>query len=193
MFRKYPPVEHILFIGKPGSYKDVSAVRYCFKGFKNDKKLVFSNLHLFFSCKYIEDLVGFKDIRGDNWNPSMVYIHDIGALFHSREFWKREGNSVDARKLFVNSYRKRGLQIIGTLHREGEIDIEIRRIVDYFVYPVIKNVGDPNNMEDDIVVLYWYNTPIENDDGSRPLKEKPDFKTFYMNPERYAVLYNTLE
>jgi hypothetical protein len=129
----------------------------------------------------------YVELRDEPMNPGMCYVHDIGTLFHSRDF-KKKGTSVDARKHMVNNYRKRGLQIIGTLHRENEIDIEIRLIVDFFVYPKVYNVGDPENMEDDVVVLRWYDKPEMYDQG-----EKPRFKTYYDHPERYARLFDTLE
>lgn len=187
MFKKYPLIEHMLIVGKPGTYKDITAVRLCHEGYVFGKK-IFSNLHLDFESKYIDKYDQFINLKGDNWNPSIAYIHDVGVLFHCREFKIGGQDKIDSRKGFVNNYRKRGIQIIGTLHREGEVDIEIRKIIDWFVYPYVVNTGDPNNMEDDIVVLEYYDTPDMKENG-----EKPIYRTFYDQPQRYAKMFDTLE
>lgn len=191
IFKKYPPVRHLLIIGKPGTYKDVSAVRFCHEAVMSNKN-VYSNLELNMPSTKINSVKDFMGLRDDPKNPGVCYFHDIGALFHSRDF-KKSGNKSDARKCLVNNYRKRGMQIIGTLHRENEIDIEIRLIMDFFVYPTVKNIGDPENMEDDIIVLNWYTNPDSKNKNERPNKETPDFRTFYDHPERYAKMFNTLE
>ena len=187
MFRKYPVINHILIVGKPGTYKDVTAVKFCFDRQISKDAMIYSNLNLVMKHKVISNIDDIINLHGDNWNPSTFYYHDIGNLFHSRNF-KAKGNIVDARKSLVNNYRKRGINIIGTLHRENEIDIEIRRIMDVFVYPYVVNNGDADNMEDDIVVLRWYNKPDQYEDGI-----KPYCISYYDHPERYAVLYDTLQ
>lgn len=188
MFRKYPKIEHILIIGKPGTYKDITAVKFCQDSFIFDGSSIYSNLTLGFKHILVSKYKDLEDLKGDNWKPGIVFLHDIGFYFHSRDFKNRNLEQIDARKSLINNYRKRGLQILGTLHREKEIDIEIRLIIDWFIYPSVFNVGDENNMEDDIILLEWFDEPDAYEDG-----KKPKIKTFYDKPDRYARLFNTLE
>jgi len=187
MFKKYPPVLHVLIVGKQGRYKDVSAVRMCCKGFEGEGKKVFANQALSFNHTRVSTFKDLCEIQGDNWNPSLLYFHDVGRIFNSRDYKKSDGPRGNIRRDLVNNLRKSGVQLIGTCHREMEVDIDIRMIIDYFVYPKFRNKGDADNMEDDIIILKWYDFP------DHEKEDKPLFTTYYSHPERYAVMYNTLE
>jgi len=188
MFKKYPPVLHVLIVGKQGKYKDITAVRMCSKGQDEEKKKIFSNQDLSFPHNRINTFDDLLNIEGDNWNPSILYFHDLGRIFNSRDYKKSDTSKGNFRRDLVNNLRKSGVQLIGTCHREMEVDIDIRMIIDYFVYPKFRNIANKENMEDDIVICRWYDTPDHQD------KEvKPVFTTYFAHPERYAVMYNTLE
>ena len=188
MFKKYPPVLHILIVGKQGSYKDITAVRMCYKGLVDEKKKIFANQNLSFDHTRINTFEDLITLKGDNWNPSMLYFHDLGRVFNSRDYKKSDSRYGNERRDLVNNLRKTGVQLIGTCHREMEVDIDIRMIIDFFVYPKYRNINDKNNMEDDVVVCKWYDVPDHKDTDSKPV-----MTTYFTKPHRYAEMYNTLE
>lgn len=188
MFKKYPKCEHILLVGGQGKYKDVTAVKWCFEGFTEGRK-IFSNLILGFDHELVKTYDDLLVIHGDNWFPSYLLFHDVGRVFNARDWNKKDVEQVivDARRDCVNNLRKRGVSLIGTCHDEHEVDVDIRRILDWFVYCDFVNRGDPDNMEDDVVVLKWFSEPKE------VINRKVKKKEVYENPQNYVRYYNTLE
>jgi len=185
--KAFPEINHCLYVGLPGSYKDICCVRVCHEGFLEGKK-IFSNQSLTFESKQIlkvKDMVGLK---GDNWNPSIFYIHDIGNVFSSHDYSDKT-KKAENRSIALNNYRKRGIQILGSCHRENEVHIDIRvGAISYFIYPSCVKPGNTDIMEDMIIVLEWYDKPDHDSD-----LDKPIFKEYFLDPSRYARMYNTLE
>lgn len=184
MFQKYPTINPTLVVGQPGNYKDITCVKFCYDGSKEKKKIM-SNIRLKFSDHLIKTS-DIPDLYGDNLNPSILYLHDIGLIFHSRD-WK-DITTKQERKTIVGNFRKRGIELLGSLHREMELEIEIRMMCVYFIYPEFYNIGDPKNMEDDIVVLRIFDKPDMFEKGEKPIN-----RFCFDRPDRYARMYNTLE
>ena len=77
---------------------------------------------------------------------------------------------------------------MGTVHRESEIDIDIRRMIQYFIYPEV--IRDGSGLTENYVVRFdVYDEPLDD----RGADAEPVGEYSYTRPDLYMSLYDTLE
>lgn len=121
-----------LFLGKFGSGKTISAVRYAYNICKNHKGVtVLTNLTLtnFPKDTTIIKLVNSNQIK-ELPNNSIVLIDEIGTIFNSRDFASSKKSVPKPVYQIILQCRHRRIIMIGTVQRWNLLDKQLRDIAD---------------------------------------------------------------
>jgi zona occludens toxin (predicted ATPase) len=158
----------IVFSGKPGSGKTLSAVRYIVK---DKRKTVFTNVKVEIPGKRIIRILpsSLEDLK--KLRDGIVFIDEANMVFSSR-FWSRIPKDIIQ---FWAMHRKRGVDLVLTSHSLKRIDIILRELVSY-------EVRCKNLFNSLVVVNNWYDV----DYGDR-------VKTSVFFGPRYYKYYDTFE
>ena len=158
----------IAFVGKPGSGKTLSAVRYIVK---DKRKSVYTNVKLDIPGKNIIEILpsNVQDLK--RLRDGIVFIDEANFVFSSR-FWNRIPKDVIQ---FWAMHRKRGVDLILTSHSLKRIDVILRELVSY-------EVRCKSLFNGFIVVNNWYDVDY---------KDKVKSVIFY--GPRYYKYYDTFE
>ena len=121
-----------LYVGRFGSGKTVSAVRYVYNQCVKYQQLsVLTNIKLTNFPKHTQilELNTAEDILNAPEN-TIVLIDEIGTIFNSRDFSSSGGKKAVPKELFQHlcQCRKRHMQIIGTVQKYNLLDKQIRDI-----------------------------------------------------------------
>jgi len=131
----------LLFSGKPGSGKTLSAVRYIVK---DKRKTVYTNVKLEIPGKKIEQILPSNVQELKKLRDGIVFVDEANFVFSSR-FWNRIPKDLIQ---FWAMHRKHGVDLILTSHSLKRIDIILRELVSYEVRCKTVGVFAVNNWYD---------------------------------------------
>ncbi len=156
----------VVFSGKPGSGKTVSAVRYIYR---DPRKRVFANISLSIPGKEVVP-IGRDTIRDlKSLRDGIVFIDEANFVFSSR-FWRNVPRDIIN---FWAMHRKYGVDLVLTSHSLKRIDIVLRELVAYeyrcqFHFGVV------------------FNTVYDVDYAEK-------LYTYFFFPRKYFRMYDTFE
>lgn len=156
----------LLFSGKPGSGKTLSAVRYLAR---DKRKTIFSNVKVDIPGKnvYVFSPKNYREIR--NLRDGIVFVDEANFVFSSR-FWRNIPRDI---LQFWAMHRKYGVDLIITSHSLKRVDIVLRELVSYDIH--CRMIGA-------LCVNVWYDV----DYGDK-------VKTVLFYGPKYFHMYDTLQ
>lgn len=181
-----------LFIGRFGSGKTISAVRYAYNVCKKHKGVtVLTNLTLsgFPEDTNIIKLVNSRQIL-DLPDKSIVLIDEIGSIFNSRDYADKKKSVPKPVYQLILQCRHRRIMLLGTVQRWNLLDKQLRDIADT-VTECHSFFGDPFSRYTTCTKFdaqqydKWFNNPL------LPIKNIGYYS--YVQTDDLRTKYDTIE